>query len=103
MLLSLPLAGIGVVAAYLGIDAFAGWLTRQVMGAIDPVLGLGMLGVALIVLPATGMFMVITRRSRTGVTLLTMLGCGSTALVMAVLGAWALFAALTSRPGTPGF
>jgi hypothetical protein len=103
MFLLIPLGVIGVVAFFLGIDLLSGWLSPQIMSALDQPLGLAVLGVALILLSAWGMYRVVSRRPTSGVTPVGIFGCGLVALVIAAVGVWVLLGALTHQPGTPGF
>lgn len=80
-----------------------GWLSpwAQELGHQPQVMVL--VGAAFIVAPVLGMSLVITRRSRTGISVARLLGCGVLAVVIALIGVLLVLGAITLQPGTSTF
>jgi hypothetical protein len=102
LILSLPIAGLFVVAVILAVYKFADWVTAWGMSALNTPLGLGVGGILAILAGAWGAIRIVTGKSAPGTTRAAKLLSLGLAASLGVLGAALLFAAINqqSAPST---
>jgi hypothetical protein len=102
LILSLPIAGLFVVAVILAVYKFADWASDWTQGALGSPLGLGISGILAILAGAWIAMRIVTGKSAPGTTRAAKLLVLGVAASLGVLGAAVLFSAINqqSAPST---
>jgi hypothetical protein len=94
LILSLPIAGLGVVALFVGVNVLAEWVTGWAARGLATPLGEGLVGMGAIAASAWMAIRILTGKSAPGTTQRAKLGVLGLAALLAGIGVWALAIAL---------
>lgn len=103
LILSLPIAGLGVLAVILAVYKFSDWVTGWAMSALGTPLGLGISGILAILAGAWLTMRIVNGKSAPGTTWAGKLLVLGLAAFLGVVGAALIAAAITPQPAPSTF